>query len=144
VHNFILNFHTSCLRRISAMQRIMIMKIVFFGKCKSVTYTGWLWVVESAGNTRPTRSPRFGYGRLRAPARSVPATSPAARDPGDPAWSPPPPPPGAVPLSGLRRRGWYLYSGWSALCCWRSLSASCTNGFFPSSFSNLHSIPQSS
>ena len=96
--------------------------------------------MESAGRTRPVRSapPRPGYGLLRAPVRSEPTPSPAAgaRDPGDPA--PPSPPLDGVPLGGLRRRGWYLYSGWSALCFCRSRSASCTNGFFPSSFNSLH------
>ena len=108
------------------------------------TYAGWLCVVESAGSTRPVLV-RLGYGLLReaGPGRSVPTPSPGVRPPGDPVRSPPPAPPCPVvpaevaPLAGLRRRGWYLYSGWSVLCCWRRRSASCTKGFLPSSFNNL-------
>ena len=45
-------------------------------------------------------------------------------------------------LQGLRLLGWYLYPGFSTLCCSLSLRASSTYGSLSSSESFLHAAPR--
>ena len=48
----------------------------------------------------------------------------------------------ALRLLRLRRLGWYLYPGFSTLCCSLSLRASSTYGSLSSSESFLHAAPR--
>ena len=75
MHNFILNFRTSCLRRISAMQRILIMTIVFLENVNlwhTLVGCGWLSRLVTLVRRALRGSGTVVYGHLLGQRRPRP------------------------------------------------------------------------